>query len=130
MSALAAAGAMAELLTEKERASQLSTRNAAGRAWSSTREAQRTPNSSFRRWFGGAEGRAWGCFTGGEDVDWRARFQVVFVNSAGRPEQGQDPRQESGWPERVQDAGGLFKEFWEKQGAQCMAQGRAAWVYI
>jgi len=34
-------------------------------------------------------------------ADWRARFQVVFVNAAGRPEQGQD-------------AGGLFKEFWEK----------------
>lgn len=25
-----------------------------------------------------------------QDVDWRARFQVVFVNSTGRPEQGQD----------------------------------------
>lgn len=36
-----------------------------------------------------------------KDADWRARFQVVFVNSTGRPEQGQD-------------AGGLFKEFWEK----------------
>lgn len=35
------------------------------------------------------------------NVDWRARFQVVFVNAAGRQEQGQD-------------AGGLFKEFWEK----------------
>lgn len=34
-------------------------------------------------------------------ADWRARFQVVFVNALGRPEQGQD-------------VGGLFKEFWEK----------------
>ncbi|CAJ1421723.1 unnamed protein product [Effrenium voratum] len=36
-----------------------------------------------------------------KDAEWRARFQVVFVNATGRPEQGQD-------------AGGLFKEFWEK----------------
>ncbi|CAE7330384.1 UPL6 [Symbiodinium natans] len=36
-----------------------------------------------------------------KEADWRARFQVVFVNASGRPEQGQD-------------AGGLFKEFWEK----------------
>lgn len=36
-----------------------------------------------------------------KEADWRARFQVVFVSASGRPEQGQD-------------AGGLFKEFWEK----------------
>jgi len=35
------------------------------------------------------------------NADWRSRFQVVFVNAAGLQEQGQD-------------AGGLFKEFWEK----------------
>ncbi|CAE7257335.1 UPL6 [Symbiodinium sp. KB8] len=36
-----------------------------------------------------------------KEADWRAQFQVVFVSASGRPEQGQD-------------AGGLFKEFWEK----------------
>lgn len=35
------------------------------------------------------------------NADWRSRFQVMFVNAAGLQEQGQD-------------AGGLFKEFWEK----------------
>ncbi|CAE8634531.1 unnamed protein product [Polarella glacialis] len=35
------------------------------------------------------------------NANWRAHFQVVFVNAHGQREQGQD-------------AGGLFKEFWEK----------------
>eukprot|EP00439_Symbiodinium_sp_Y106_P064287 s323_g10.t1 len=43
----------------------------------------------------------WVCGMRPEEADWRARFQVVFVSASGRPEQGQD-------------AGGLFKEFWEK----------------
>ncbi len=32
-----------------------------------------------------------------QDADWRARFQVVFVNAMGRPEQGQD----AGWSWRI-----------------------------
>jgi len=35
------------------------------------------------------------------EIDWHSCFQVVFVNEAGHQEQGVD-------------AGGLFKEFWEK----------------
>ena len=47
----------------------------------------------------------WVCGMRPEEADWRARFQVVFVRASGRPEQGQD-------------AGGLFKEFWEKRLGQ------------
>lgn len=36
-----------------------------------------------------------------EKANWQARFQVIFVDEHGRTEQGQD-------------AGGLFKEYWEK----------------
>ena len=45
-----------------------------------------------------------------EEADWRARFQVVFVSASGRPEQGQD-------------AGGLFKEFWEKRLGPSVLEG-------
>eukprot|EP00927_Polykrikos_kofoidii_P066927 TRINITY_DN62487_c0_g1_i1.p1 TRINITY_DN62487_c0_g1~~TRINITY_DN62487_c0_g1_i1.p1 ORF type:complete len:1059 (-),score=181.98 TRINITY_DN62487_c0_g1_i1:64-3240(-) len=41
------------------------------------------------------------CLVALSNANWHSRFQVVFVNAAGRPEPGQD-------------AGGLFKEFLEK----------------
>ena len=78
----------------------------AGRAfaWQSCCICEGTSGPPFLVWKGLWFARHFqGCFL--EDAEWRARFQVVFVNATGRPEQGQD-------------AGGLFKEFWEK----CMPQ--------